>query len=471
MKKSKFFKALAVVGACMCAPLLFSGCGKSTESKILFRVEGGYIQVTEDGKTWKNLVDIDDLKGDQGIQGEKGDKGDQGEPGQNGVGLDGKQVEFQTTSTHIQWRYVGETDWKNLISINELNKEEEPSYAGDVCTTIWKNHNGEILYSEINHPINENPTYEGVEPVKDSPYGYPQLKYTFSGWKTTHSSYNNGVLIYRELTAMFEESLQTSGDLKVVVDDVEYQYDFENEYFVVSNFYNNRNIVAIPSEVNGVKVGGFDCQPSNLSKKEVETILLPNSIEVIGSIGYTPKLAKIKIPASVKRIESFAFYNSFNDSILEEVVFEDGSQLEYIGQSAFKGTPIKSIKIPVNVKEIGSYAFEDCTSLNSLEFEEGSKVEYNYAFIGCTSLKEVSFPESIHSFGYEAFKGCTNLRTVRIHSYQTVSITSTFEGCNLELVFTKHGVEVLGLEDYGLVKNCSSVDHDYDVWTKPESNA
>ena len=111
MKKGKIFKTLAIAGTCLCAPLLLSGCMKESESKIAFRVEDGYIQVTEDGTTWKNLVDIDDLKGEPG------------QPGQNGVGIDGKQVEFNISATHIQWRYVGETSWRDLIELEELKGE------------------------------------------------------------------------------------------------------------------------------------------------------------------------------------------------------------------------------------------------------------------------------------------------------------------------------------------------------------
>ena len=43
-----------------------------------------------------------------------------------GSGADGREVELQTNSTHIQWRYSGESEWRNLI---ELKKLEGPSGA------------------------------------------------------------------------------------------------------------------------------------------------------------------------------------------------------------------------------------------------------------------------------------------------------------------------------------------------------
>lgn len=41
-----------------------------------------------------------------------------------GSGADGREVELQTNSTHIQWRYSGESEWRNLI---ELKRLEGPS--------------------------------------------------------------------------------------------------------------------------------------------------------------------------------------------------------------------------------------------------------------------------------------------------------------------------------------------------------
>lgn len=46
------------------------------------RVEGGYIQFSGDGKTWKNVIALADLKGP------KGDKGDNGPQGPAGAGMD-----------------------------------------------------------------------------------------------------------------------------------------------------------------------------------------------------------------------------------------------------------------------------------------------------------------------------------------------------------------------------------------------
>lgn len=54
-------------------------------------------------------------------------KTDQGEwvtapwPADGAPGADGKQLELRTTSTFVQWRYVGDSVWQNLIDLSQLH--------------------------------------------------------------------------------------------------------------------------------------------------------------------------------------------------------------------------------------------------------------------------------------------------------------------------------------------------------------
>jgi len=75
-------------------------------------------------------------KGDQGIQGIQGPIGPQGptgpqgpagEQGEQGLpGEDGREVEFQLSSTHIQYRYVGSAAWMDLIPLSSLTGPQGP---------------------------------------------------------------------------------------------------------------------------------------------------------------------------------------------------------------------------------------------------------------------------------------------------------------------------------------------------------
>lgn len=68
-------------------------------------------------------------KGEQGIQGIQGATGPKGAPGANG--LDGKNIELQKSSTHVQWRVQGVGAWNNLIALSELKGDKgDPGEGG-----------------------------------------------------------------------------------------------------------------------------------------------------------------------------------------------------------------------------------------------------------------------------------------------------------------------------------------------------
>lgn len=57
-------------------------------------------------------------------QGQNGAPGAPGTPGQDGN--DGREIELGSNGTHIQWRYVGEPTWINLISVETLQGQQGP---------------------------------------------------------------------------------------------------------------------------------------------------------------------------------------------------------------------------------------------------------------------------------------------------------------------------------------------------------
>lgn len=69
--------------------------------------------------TWTDLVPL------SAITGAKGDKGDAG--GAGAAGADGRQVELRKTDTHVQWRYVGDTTWLDLIALTDVTGPAGPA--------------------------------------------------------------------------------------------------------------------------------------------------------------------------------------------------------------------------------------------------------------------------------------------------------------------------------------------------------
>lgn len=81
--------------------------GGSGGGTIDMRVSGGYIQYSNDGVTWENLIAVSELKGDTGPQGIQGLKGDPGKDGATGPA--GKDGITPTIGANGNW-YLGDED-------------------------------------------------------------------------------------------------------------------------------------------------------------------------------------------------------------------------------------------------------------------------------------------------------------------------------------------------------------------------
>jgi uncharacterized repeat protein (TIGR02543 family) len=81
--------------------------------EVMMQVSSGYIQWKYiDDIVWNNLIELTSLIGP------KGDTGDQGLPGEDGI--DGKEVMMQVSSGYIQWKYIDDIVWNNLIELTSL---------------------------------------------------------------------------------------------------------------------------------------------------------------------------------------------------------------------------------------------------------------------------------------------------------------------------------------------------------------
>ena len=164
-------------------------------------------------------------------------------------------------------------------------------------------------------------------------------------------------------------------------------------------------------------------------------------------------LTSITIPANVEIIEATAFMNC---KALSTLLFEPNSKLQIIGGNihaealkdgygkldaygAFTNcTLLTSIQIPISVIEIECAAFYNCTSLNSVIFEEGAHINtiggggiYPYygesygggAFSKCISLQSIDIPQSITKLEAFAFSE-SGLKSIYIRALTPPSLTA-----------------------------------------------
>ena len=107
--------------------------GKTAE----FRVDGEHLQGRYRGESvWLNLYDLTTLKGKDGANGQDGKDGKDGADGQDGTdgkdgvngtngkdgtnGIDGKTPEIRVDGNTLQWRYTGESNWRDLYDLSTL---------------------------------------------------------------------------------------------------------------------------------------------------------------------------------------------------------------------------------------------------------------------------------------------------------------------------------------------------------------
>ena len=102
----------------------------------------------------------------------------------------------------------------------------------------------------------------------------------------------------------------------------------------------------------------------------------------------------VTIGSNVTKIPSHLFnpFSSVYEPKITNVIFEEGSVCESIGEYAFSGcTSLTSIEIPNSVTSIGEHAFGYCTGLESITIGDGVTSIGDWAFYDCTSLEEICF--------------------------------------------------------------------------------
>ena len=205
------------------------------------------------------------------------------------------------------------------------------------------------------------------------------------------------------------------------------------------------------------------------SLQNVTTLHLSEGLEEIGERAFEHNvLSEVTIPSTVKRIGARAFYgypDQWNDwdgtpyelkgSPLSKITFAEGSQLEYIGESAFRGLQkLKTLTLPVSTTPfmIDICAFQQCSALRSIDLgnckQLGTLTDWrdNGVFTGCGSLRDVNFGDSIELIGSYTFAGTGSLvgPIVFPDSLKTIGISAFHENGVLENVTFNEGLETIG---------------------------
>lgn len=165
-------------------------------------------------------------------------------------------------------------------------------------------------------------------------------------------------------------------------------------------------------------------------------------------------IVSVVIPDTVVTINASAFQNCAS---LETVEFI-GESVTYIGSGAFYNcTSLVNFVMPNSVTELSSSVFTGCTSLESITLSESLETVSSSLFVDCTSLTSLIIPDSLTSYGY-AFLNITNLTYLKMGSGCTSIEGGAFDNLtNLETLILGEGLTNIGSGSCGGTVNLKNL--------------
>ena len=214
--------------------------------------------------------------------------------------------------------------------------------------------------------------------------------------------------------------------------------------------------VTIPNSVTSIGYSAFS------GCSGLTSVTIPNSVTWIGDEAFSDcsGLTSITIPNSVTTIGDMTF---FGCSSLITITIPNS--VTTIGAGVFYGcSSLTSVSLGTGITSLRSYNaygygkaptygfFHDCSSLTSVIFEDNSNLTYiGYGtFLNCSSLTSVTIPNSVTSIGGSAFEGCSSLTSVTIPNGVTSIGDDAFAGCSSLTSMTVEMNNIPNLSDIGL---------------------
>lgn len=204
-------------------------------------------------------------------------------------------------------------------------------------------------------------------------------------------------------TAKAESGETDSPIIDLLPDDLSYEYDSRNNYYVVT----------------GLSQQWLDSNPGDPENKPKLNIIIPDTYDN-GINGERP----------VNEIGDFAFcssdiYFGITDYSVTAVDFSQAENLTEIGEMAFYSCDFTEIDLTTtSIQILGNSAFALCSKMHSIDMSgKLLLLIHSCAFFGCYSLEtidlRIAFPVAIDN---SAFSGCLNLKTVYLGYYAELSV-------------------------------------------------
>jgi len=431
---------------------------------VTFRVEGQFIQ-------WQYVGDLGwtDLLSVYSIYGPKGDAGDDG--------LSAYQIYLLYHPDYLgdeeQWihdlvngvlreldTYIMMFDTLGGSTIEPITQSAgtvvtqpaDPTKEGYLFVGWYADSLGTIPYSFALMPAENLILYAkwNVLIVEDNPADYTYyLKQdntyeitSYLGSKTDPvipSSYLGKAITSIRFPAIYDNDTFTSITISANMTSIPTGIfdDCDNLTHIIVN-QNNPNY----SDLNGVLFNKLKTTIVAYPIGKLETTyIIPSSVTMIGPNAFynCSVLVFVSIPTSVTSIGDYAFWNCthlvsvvipantlsigyqsfYKCTSLSSIAFDEGSQLQTIGQSAFGYcTSLTSFTIPSTVTSIGDYAFNNCTHLLNLMIPS-NVISIGQGAFSSSGLNEITISSSVASIGEAAFYDCLALQNIDVDEANT----------------------------------------------------
>lgn len=415
-----------ILSICLIIPAIFmlSACSTTEDDNVQVRVQDGYVQWSSNDSDWQNVITIEDILdaiGDD-ITGPQGEQG-----------VNGKQVEFNVSSTHIQWRYVGDSAWNDLIEIEDL-KGDEGTDASYVTYTV------NYVYGCIPTIAEQFSNYKTTQEIKsyewitnmprleDSIYADDFLGWYIKGADRQVKEYDfiggNVTLEAKWNTESSEIASRLCKGVNIVYENNTYvAYTLNEEEIIVPKYFddgvNGEEVVTMVSSelydhsnTNEVLMqeGLIKILPNSFRNSKIESIVIPASVTNIDYLAFfkCSKLLEINVNADNSVYDSRNNCNAIVETRTNKIIIgckntTIDNTIKIIGEDSFAYSSITTLNIPNNITEIEYGAFYDCNSLYYIWIPKsvekmganifGRRLTQNYQsnyllFVGCENSEK-----------------------------------------------------------------------------------
>lgn len=181
--------------------------------------------------------------------------------------------------------------------------------------------------------------------------------------------------------------------------------------------------ITVPSEIDGYTV--TEIYKGAFISNEATSIILPDTVKIIGEAVFSQTVESITIPAGCTEIqETSPFLTCISLKEVNVTGEGDGSYSSENGilynkdKSTLIVYPIQksdiSFTAPSSVKMISPYAFCDNEYLEEIDISGVEQIG-NHAFEYCPKLESVKLSKNLTLIGNNAFFGCTALDSIHVY--------------------------------------------------------